>query len=68
MKQKSWCSPYHNNFQTFAEAEIKCTHDPKCKMIYNDGGKNEAFLLCNEGAETRNSPSGSVLYIKRKTV
>ena len=35
-------------------------------MIYDDGGLNERFFLCDEGASIQASSSGSRLYVKHK--
>ena len=65
MKNHAWCSPYRNElFYTLSEAKKRCNEDSRCVMIYDDGGVEETFLLCDEGAKLSSSPSGSRLYIK----
>ena len=65
MKNHAWCSPYRNElFHTLSEAKKRCNEDSHCVMIYDDGGIEETFLLCDEGAKLSSSPSGSRLYIK----
>ena len=65
MKNHAWCSPYRNElFHTLSEAKKRCNEDSRCVMIYDDGGVEETFLLCDEGARLSSSPSGSRLYIK----
>ena len=65
MKNHAWCSPYRNElFYTLSEAKKRCNEDSRCVMIYDDGGVEETFLLCDEGARLSSSPSGSRLYIK----
>ena len=65
MKNHAWCSPYRNElFHTLSEAKKRCNEDSRCVMIYDDGGLEETFLLCDEGAKLSSSPSGSRLYIK----
>ena len=64
VQHNSWCSPYHESFETYSEAERRCSSDPLCFMIYDDGGSHNHFVLCNEDANIETSSSGSLLHIK----
>ena len=46
------------------EAKETCSNNVKCFAIYDDGGAKERFLLCEQGAKTEMSNSGSLLYLK----
>ena len=67
VKENTWCSPYHDIFNTLPEAKEMCTSKPQCSMIYDDGGLNKRFLLCDKGASTTASSSGSRLYVRHKS-
>ena len=49
---------------SISEAKEICSNDVKCFAIYDDGGANERFLLCEIGAKIEVSDSGSLLYLK----
>ena len=65
LKANSWCSPKREPFYpTLAEAKRQCSDDPSCSMFYQVLGFGTKFILCDDGAETKISTAGSILYIK----
>ena len=65
IKVNSWCKPYRESFETLSEAKQRCTDEPSCAVVYDDGGKHTHFMLCDQDATIKYSKSGSLLHIKR---
>ena len=62
----SGCVTNAARFRTLVEAQLACTEDRTCVMVYDAYCDNDMFYVCPTGTPERPSNEGSCVYKKGK--